>query len=247
MPRRSLLPVISLAVLAACGGGGGGAPSSPGPVTPAPTTVSVAISPATDLITIQGTATFSATATMSDGSTKSVSGTWVSDPAAVATVDGSGRVTGIGSGQATVSVTYDNVKASRTIRVVPDYQGSWAGEYAVTACQDTGDFHREDWCRSAMRDLVRVTMDLTQSRDSVSGAWTHRDLVGNATGTIETDGSLVLSGTGKLEDVTLTMAGWRSRSTDNKTQTGAFSFSITSTVWSGSSQAQVEIRTCAKR
>lgn len=249
MRHRRLLLVTFLVLLSACGGGGGGSstPSSPTPVTPTPTTASVAITPATDLITINGTAAFSATATMSDGTTKSVTGTWASDATAVATVDSSGKVTGIAPGQATVSVTYDNVKGSRTLRVVPDYQGNWSGEYTVLSCQDTGDFHREDWCKVAMKDLVRLTMALTQTRDAVAGTWTHRDMAGNTSGTIETDGTLVLSGDGKLDNVPMTMTGWRSRSTDNSTQTGTFTLNITSTVWSGSSQAQIDIRTCRKQ
>jgi len=244
--RHSLVALL-LTGLAACGGGsGGGSPTTPTPVTPAPTVASLSISPATDLVTIQGAVALSATATMSDGTTKAASGTWASDAPSIATVDGTGKVTGIAPGQATVTVTYENVKATRAIRVVPDYQGSWTGDYTVLACQDSGDFHQEDWCKVAMRDLVHVTMTLTQNRDAVTGAWTHRDVKGTVSGTISTDGTLALEGNGNLDNVPLTITGWRSRSTDNKTQSGRFTISMTSSRWSGSSQALIEIRTCTK-
>ena len=48
---------------------------------PAAATASVAITPSTDLIKIQGTESFTVTATMSDGTSKAVSGAWTSDAA----------------------------------------------------------------------------------------------------------------------------------------------------------------------
>ncbi len=246
MLTRTTVVALFLTGLAACGGGGSGSPTNPTPVTPAPTVVSLSISPSTDLIAIQGTVTLGATATMSDGTTKAASGTWASDASAIASVDGTGKVTGVAPGQATVTVTYENVKATRAIRVVPDYQGNWTGDYTVLSCQDSGDFHQEDWCQAAMQDVVRVTLTLTQNRDAVTGAWTHRDVKGTASGSILTDGTLVLDGSGNLETIPLTIAGWRSRSTDNRTQSGRFTLNMSSTSWSGSSQMLVEIRTCTK-
>jgi hypothetical protein len=216
-------------------------------VTPAATTVSVAISPSTDMIKIQGTESFAVTATMSDATTKAVNGTWTSDATSVATVDSSGKVIGVGPGQATITVSYDTAKATRTIRVVPDYQGNWTGDYTVLSCSDSGKFHSEDWCAAATQaGTIHVTMTLTQTRDSVTGPWTHSQMAGTAQGTIEADGTLTLSGTGTMDTIPMTITGWRSRSTDNKTQTGKFTMTFTSSVWSGSSQASVEIRSCTK-
>jgi len=246
MVHRALL-MAALFGLSACGGGSS-SPTTPTPApTPAATTVSVAITPSTDLIKIQGTESFTVTATMSDGTSKAVSGAWTSDAATVVTVDTAGKVTGVGSGQAVVTATYGGAKATRTIRVVPDYQGSWAGDYRVLSCQDSGDFSREQWCVAALKDgVIRVSMTLTQTRDAVTGPWTHSSMSGAAQGTIEADGTLALSGTGRLDSVPMSITGWRSRSTDNKGQAGKFTLAFTSTVWSGSAQATVEIRTCAK-
>jgi hypothetical protein len=244
---RRIVPVLLTVGLAACGGGGGGTGTPSSPSTPTLTTVSVAISPSTDLLKIQGTESFTVTATMSDGTTRVVTGTWSSAATGVATVDSSGKVTAVASGQVTLTVTSSGASATRTIRVVPDYQGNWTGEYNVLSCTDSGDFRKEDWCKAAMADpVVRVALTLTQTRDTVAGTWTHRLMTGSVQGTIDADGALTLAGTGINEGTPITIAGWKSRSTDNRTQTGAYALTFTSSVWSGSSQASVEIRTCTK-
>ena len=69
---------------------------------------------------------------------------------------------------------------------------------------------------------------------------------GTAQGTIEADGTLPLAGTGTMDRIPMAIAGWRARSTDNKSQAGKFTMNFTWTVWSGSSQAGVQIRTCSK-
>jgi hypothetical protein len=245
MLQRALIVVVVVG-LASCGGTSTSSPAAPTP-TPVVTTVSVTMSPSTDMLKIQGTETFTVTATLSDGTTKAVTGSWASDNAAVATVDTAGKVTGIGSGHATITVTYDTAKATRTVRIIPDYQGNWSGEYTVVSCQDSGDFTKEDWCKAALRNgVIKVTMTLTQARDAVTGSWTHDVMSGTTQGTLETDGTLAISGNGTMDRIPMAISGWRSRSTDNKSQTGKFSLTFASSVWSGSAVASVEIRTCTK-
>jgi hypothetical protein len=245
MLQRALIVVVVVG-LAACGGTSTSSPAAPTP-TPVVTTVSVTMSPSTDVLKIQGTETFTVTATLSDGTTKAVTGSWSSDNVAVATVDTSGKVTGIASGQATIAVAYDTARATRIVRIIPDYQGNWTGEYAVLSCQDSGDFAKEEWCKTALRNgVIKVTMALTHARDAVTGSWTHDVMSGTTQGTLEADGTLALSGIGTLDRIPMAIAGWRSRSADNKSQTGKFSLTFTSSVWSGSALASVEIRTCTK-
>jgi hypothetical protein len=112
-----------------CGGGEGG------PATPtAPTVTGLAIAPATDLLKINQSETFTATATMSNGSTVAVTAAWRSDNPAVATVDANGRVTGIASGETAISAESNGVRAPpRTMRVLPDYQGRWGGDWRTRA------------------------------------------------------------------------------------------------------------------
>jgi hypothetical protein len=92
---RTLFPVAALIVLAACGGG----ESGPTPGGPTPVPASLAISPPTDFLRLRASEALSAIATMSNGTTQTVTAVWSSDNAGVASVDASGRVTGSGSGQ----------------------------------------------------------------------------------------------------------------------------------------------------
>ena len=98
--RETVILICALA--AACGGSDGGSPAAP-----SATPQSITVTSASDLLHIGASEAFSATATMSDGSTRSVSGaTWVSENTSFATVDGNGRVTGVGSGPVAIHVDY---------------------------------------------------------------------------------------------------------------------------------------------
>lgn len=242
--RRSVLCLALLIGVAGCG------KKSSSPVTPTTTvtTASVSITTTADMLTIGEAVAFTASATMSDGTTRTITPAWVSSSAGVATVDAAGTVRGIGSGQTTITITYDSRQATRTIRVVPDYGGSWSGEYAVTSCQDSGGFASAGWCAAAPAgSIARLTMILTQTRDTVTGTWTHDRMTGATQGTVEVAGTLVLAGSGSYEGTAINITGWRSVTTDNRNQTGQFTMTFTSPTWSGSAQAAVEIRTCTKQ
>ena len=100
-----------LALIApACGGGSGS--QSPAAPTPAPTpSVSVtAITVTGSSPRIGQTSQFSAVASLSDGTTRSVTSvaTWQSSNPAVATVSASGTVTGVAAGDVDISATYQS-------------------------------------------------------------------------------------------------------------------------------------------
>ena len=73
---------------------------------------------ASDLLFIGAIETFRATATLSDGTTQPISGgTWGSNEQQIVSVEPStGRVTGIGSGNATVFVDYQGSRGTRAIQ-----------------------------------------------------------------------------------------------------------------------------------
>jgi hypothetical protein len=66
-----------------------------------------------------GTAQFTATVTMSDGSTadRTSSATWQSDNVNIATVSGSGLVTAVANGNTNISATVSNVRGARAVNV----------------------------------------------------------------------------------------------------------------------------------
>ncbi|HTM35526.1 MAG TPA: Ig-like domain-containing protein [Terriglobales bacterium] len=117
-------------LLAACGGpagagggksaqGGGSGGSSKGGSGSSGTISSIQISPNSTAIATGATQQFSATAHMSDGSTKDVTGSvqWASSDTSVATINAGGRATAGAPGVATITATSGVVKASATLTV----------------------------------------------------------------------------------------------------------------------------------
>ena len=113
--RSTCLAFASALLLVACGGGGGdgGTPQ----VKPA-TVATVRIAPSAAALDVGATVQLNATATDASGvviAGKSV--TWSSTVPAVATVTGTGLVSGVAVGSDTVTATIDGVAASSTIAV----------------------------------------------------------------------------------------------------------------------------------
>ncbi len=178
--------------LVSCGGGEEGPPNT----GPSPTVTGLSITSSTDLLKINQSETFTVTATMSNGSTTAVTASWRSENPTVATVDANGRVTGIGSGETAISAESNGVRATpRTIRVLPDYQGRWSGDWRIAGCTTDGDWARTDICRDVPVDsLLNLALVLTQDRDNASGNVTLDDLTGPAQGPIRPGGHLNLAG-----------------------------------------------------
>ena len=174
--RTKALVVLLVLGLAGCGGN---SPNSPSPTAAsgsgAPT--SVAIAAGVDLMKLKATGTFGLTANYSNGSAGSVQGAWRSDNPSVATVDTTGRVTATGAGETNIVAEFQGLRATQPLRVVPDYQGRWNGDFSVTGCTADGDFQRGNFCAEfPTADLFVLTMGLTQNRDAVYGPSDFGDL-----------------------------------------------------------------------
>ena len=107
--------VLSLAMFAVSSCGNGSDKTG----TPAAAVRSISVSPESPTILMGKQQQFSATATYSDGSTKSPPAglIWTSSNTAVATVDGSGLAKGVAPGNATISAAVDSVNGTSSTKV----------------------------------------------------------------------------------------------------------------------------------
>ena len=122
MRGRALATAILMLCGVACGGTSTPAPSPSTPTAPTPT------APTINSLTITGTAPavgetaqFTVTAAQSNGGTQDVTAqaTWQSSNAAVVTVSNSGKVAGVGFGEADVSAAYNGSSASIHLKLMP--------------------------------------------------------------------------------------------------------------------------------
>jgi hypothetical protein len=109
--------LITAVIVTACSGKSA-SPTTPTP-TPTPTVASVSVSGTSSLQERGSTAQFTATVTLSNGTTedRTASATWQSDNTAVATVSAQGVVTAVGEGAVTIMATVSNVRGSRSLNV----------------------------------------------------------------------------------------------------------------------------------
>ena len=251
--------VIVAALMPACGG-------NANPVAPNPTVAGLVISGADYLLTGSAT-TYTATATLSDGTTRTVTPVWSSSAAGVATVDSAGRVDGRTHGSTTLTAAHDGRSASKTVQVVNNYSGSWSGRYIVRACQDSGifsdGFHTPissdvPWCQdkvlgNGIGSEHSFVFRLSQTGGNYSEI---RATFGGNTdgipGTVTADGRLKLEGDLKLLDWygdhwgDFHVIGWDTNLDEAGGMTGRWTQNTTALGRPGMAHEEVEIVTMSR-
>jgi plastocyanin len=128
--KRTIVAASVAAVAGACGGGGGSTTTGPTPVF-----TSVAVSPSSPTVSVGSTITLSAVAKDQNGAVLSApAATWTSSNEAVATVDGTGVVTGVANGSATItaSITSGSITHTGAQSVDVNTPAATAGVTATT-------------------------------------------------------------------------------------------------------------------
>lgn len=218
------------------------APTSPD--IPALILQSITVISSSDFLYIGTSETFTATATMSDGSTKTViGGVWSGDNPSVATVGAStGQVDIVGSGMVNIFVNYEGKRGSKAIRGLPNYQGTWSGSYVITSCSATGDFLLGGFCSIfSVGTVLPIELNLIQEEDRVEGRFLLGDLGADAIGPIETDGHLVLTGSVTSDPFSIEVAMLLQSTTPGQI-TGNLIQGWLGTGWSGSAMLEVSIQ-----
>lgn len=196
-PRLAWAVLIGMIGLgaAACGNSGGS------PLSPASLSTITGITLAVNPPGVGATVTATATLSLSTGNFAVVSSGFTSDTPSVATVTAVGAVTGVSIGDVTIAVDYQGFKASRKVRVLPNYAGVFYGSYTLDACVDSGGFTDSGFCAGfsagsigylavsnlQSADLTTLIGQFILDPDFLIG-------LGTTTGTISPSGNLAYAG-----------------------------------------------------
>ena len=234
MTRRAvtLMAMCGLCVISACGGDSGGGSSSPA----APTVSAPAINGTTDMVYIGQSVTFTAVGTGVK---------WGGDAPSVATIDATtGIATGVGTGRVTIWAENAGGRTTRLLRVLPSYNGSWSGSYAITGCQSAGGWALAGYCGSFYAgQVLNMNFQIAQNRDQVTGAFAFGSLVGTLnSGVVNEDGSLPLSGTIVEGNNTIQLQNLRATSPSAGTMKGQFDQVWGNSTFTGTGRLSCDIR-----
>ena len=189
---RVLGALFVLALSIACGAGNGGSPTAPSSSTP--TASSVTVNLVANLMFLGFVQQASAST-----SPPGLSGTWAATDPRIASVDATGNVRGLASGSTDITYTVGTAVGRAALRVIPEYAGTWVGEYSLTGCSDNGAFQGIDFCRTFTRTGLDATMRATWTQNgtevigrlNLSPGWPDSDL---NTGRIEENGRMRFGG-----------------------------------------------------
>jgi hypothetical protein len=235
------LSVIVLIVLIALTAGCGGSDSSPTAPTPAAPTVTGLTVSGLDAIRTGFFFTFTAQATMSDGSSQTVTPAWSSSNPEIATVASNGDVSALVNGTSTITATYQGRTGSKAVRAVSNFGGTWSGTYRITKCDQAAAF--AGWCSGigGVGAVLPLALSLSQggtARDQISGTISLGSISGNVSGNVTGDGRLNIGGTftnaisGTVFVVTI--GGWDTRLSGASGMSGGWAQSIRANGFSGS-------------
>jgi Bacterial Ig-like domain (group 2) len=213
-----------------CGGNGSSGTSSPTAPTvaaaPAPVVRSISLSRSSLQLVVGNSESLSASAIYSDNSSRAISPTWSSSNTAVAVVDSSGTVRALSGGSATITATSSGVSSSLVVTSMPNYAGRWFGAYRFVTCSAPFRWG-SSYCSGLPGTIFNVELTLTMSGSQVAGFIRLGSYTGPVSGTIVSDGTLILQGgysvaaSGGLS-YSEVINNWRTVTTNGTTMTGGW-------------------------
>jgi hypothetical protein len=161
-----------------------------------------------------------------------VPASWTSDAPGVVAVSEDGRVRAVSLGSATISANVGERSAKQSLRVVPDYDGIWSGDYRVTACNRLRG-NGPSYCRFIVGADLFIKTVLTQDGLKVSGTIefysdTHELLeAGEVEASLGESGALILTATTSSaqseQEGSTTLSEWNTMvAADGQRLTGTF-------------------------
>ena len=247
--RLGLSCVVLTAVMA-CGGNKNSTPTTPSaPATP--TVNSIAIS-GLDAVRTGFFTNYTTTASMSDGTTPTVTPSWTSSNPNIASVDATGRLDAYAHGSINLAASYQGRSASKNVSMVHNYGGNWTGTYAIQVCDQSGVFAQIRWCQGlgGIGAILPFSLALTQSgngRDQISGTISLGSLSGNISGNVTGDARLVIGGSYNVTSsgvaFTIVIGGWDTRSAAGDSMSGGWAQNLSAIGVAGNAYQQNRIVT----
>ena len=190
---RRLAAAAALAGAAIACGGSDSSPTGPSASATATATAIVATLDRNPLL-IGQTGQATASVTLSNGQSQTVTSGWRSDVPTVATVSDTGMVTGVANGLANIYVVSNGRQGTINVRVAPNFQGQWRGSYAVQGCTESGAFVGQACSTFTVGRVLPTSMTLTQTGLAVSGQFQLGQIgFGSFSAPVESDGSAAFS------------------------------------------------------
>jgi hypothetical protein len=207
-PFRLATALGLLTVATGCGGANPAAPTKPA-------VMGLAIIGAEAVLT-GVPSSYTVTATLRDGTSRTVIATWSSSDPQVAAVDSAGQLEGRAHGVITLSASAEGQTVSKTVRVVNNYAGTWAGRFVVKRCDPPSA------CAAMEVDFFSFDIGLEISQTGTDQSdikarlilpdWF--DIHASISGRVSDDGRLDLAGSSEQRDsdgttwATVTVGAW---------------------------------------
>lgn len=187
------------------------------------------------------------TATASDGRVLT-GGTWGSDTPSVATITTTGLVTPVGAGLTNIFFVASDKQGTKQIRGLPSLNGTFAGNYIVTSCTQSGQVGDANLCGVfPVGSVGPYTFNFTQSVDAVSGRFFLAAIrFDNISGTIGLGGNLSFSARAETAPPTVIDVTWNLTASRPNTLSGEVFQVWTHTGLSGQANINGSISTFSK-
>jgi len=223
-PRQIVLWLSVVLCASACSRGDSIATApTPASIPPSPAPLPQAsefrIVASTEGVIVGRTVALAVVAIDPDGRRRGVAAEWSTNNSTVAAPGGeSGVINGVSVGSATITATFERTSLTYTLNVVPDFAGTWRGQYVVQRCTWISG-PGSSYCRFILGAAIPFSLALTQQGQLISGTINFYDTANRllTSGVVEgrstASGYLEIGGTVRSveagDEITL-VADWKS-------------------------------------
>ena len=201
-------PILTLLIMG-CG--------SHSPIAPASATLGGLTITGADAVLTGNSTFYTVTATFADGTSRTVTPTWSSSNPETASVNSAGQLEGRAHGSATLTASSGGQTVSKTVHVVNNYGGTWAGSFIVKRCDappgSCAAMEVDFFSFQISLAISQTGTDLSDIKATLSIPNWFDGARANISGRVSSDGRLNLGGSSELIShgrtwATFTIGAW---------------------------------------